>query len=162
MSDARASDAAPRVVHLDELPLQDVVAHGGDGRIGFRRVLGQSARDAQHTAGAWHFVDYAVLPPGASIGLHAHGENEELYLVLQGEGLMQLGDRSVRVRAGHLIVNPPGGTHGLRNDGNVPLRLFVVEVPLAVPPHAALAVPLDAPLAVPPAGPAAPFSTPAR
>ena len=30
-------------------------------------------------AGPWHFVDYAVLPPGSSIGLHCHGDDEELY-----------------------------------------------------------------------------------
>jgi mannose-6-phosphate isomerase-like protein (cupin superfamily) len=152
-----------RVLHLDELPLRQVVAHGGAGTLGFHRVLerdgaspacggaatvapggapagasdgASGATPGIPTAGAWHFVDYAVLPPGASIGVHTHGENEELYLVLDGEGVLQTGPREVRVRAGHVIVNPRGGTHGLRNDGRVPLRLFVVEVPLAEAPVA--------------------------
>ena len=39
MSDARQGqepvERAPRLMHLDELPLEEVAAHGGDGVIGF-------------------------------------------------------------------------------------------------------------------------------
>lgn len=115
-----------RVMKLDELPLESVVAHGGEGRIGFHRLF--EARDVR---GPWNFVDYAVLPPGASIGRHRHGRNEELYLVLEGEGTMQLDGQSFPVRAGHVVLNRPGGEHGLVNTSQAPLRLFVVEV--AVP-----------------------------
>ena len=34
----------------------------------------------------------------------------------------------VRVTPGSVVLNRPGGTHGLHNDGDAPLRLFVVEV----------------------------------
>ena len=119
-----ADDA--RVLQLDELSLQSVVAHGGAGRIGFHRLF-----EAADFAGPWNFVDYAVLPPGASIGTHRHGRNEELYLVLEGEGTLQLDGRSIPVRAGHVVLNRPGGEHGLVNTSQSPLRLFVVEV--AVP-----------------------------
>ena len=66
-----------RVVKLQELPLERVVAHGGDGEILFHRPFEASAFE-----GPWNFVDYAVLPPGTSIGLHTHESDEELYLVL--------------------------------------------------------------------------------
>jgi mannose-6-phosphate isomerase-like protein (cupin superfamily) len=114
------------VLQLDELALERVVAHGGQGRIGFHRLF-----EAADFAGPWNFVDYAVLPPGASIGTHRHGRNEELYLVLEGEGTMQLEGKSIPVRAGHVVLNRPGGEHGLVNTSAAPLRLFVVEV--AVP-----------------------------
>ena len=78
-----------------------------------------------------HFVDYAVLPPGASIGRHRHGRDEELYLVLEGSGMLHLDGRDVRVGPGSVIVNRAGGVHGLRNDTEAPLRLFVIEVGLA-------------------------------
>lgn len=32
------------------------------------------------------------------------------------------------VRAGDLVVNRPGGEHGLENTGDVSLRLFVLEL----------------------------------
>jgi len=108
---------------LDELPLEQVRAHDGRGTIGFHRVF-----ESEDFRGPWSFVDYAVLPPGASIGLHRHGLDEELYLVLEGTGTMQRDGHEFRVRPGSVIVNRPHGEHGLRNDGEVPLRLFVIEI----------------------------------
>jgi mannose-6-phosphate isomerase-like protein (cupin superfamily) len=112
--------------NLNELPLDAVVAHGGDGRIGFHRLW-----DAEQLRSACHFVDYAVLEPGTSIGLHTHGDDEEIYLVLEGRGTMQRDGREFEVGPGSVIVNRPGGTHGLRNTAAEPLRLFVVEIGLA-------------------------------
>lgn len=112
-----------RVLNLNEIPLEEIEAHGGPGRIRFRRVF-----DADAFQGPWNFVDYAVIPPGASIGRHRHGENEEIYLVLRGEGLMFLDGREFRVRPGSVVLNRAGGTHGLRNDSDEPIALFVVEV----------------------------------
>jgi mannose-6-phosphate isomerase-like protein (cupin superfamily) len=110
---------------LAALALAEVRAHGGQGRIGFHRLFEGTEHD-----GAWHFADYAVLPPGASIGRHTHGDNEELYLVLEGRGTMHLEGRDFPVQAGSVVLNPCGGTHGLVNDSDAPLRLFVIEVAL--------------------------------
>lgn len=111
------------VLNLNDLPLEEVVAHEGEGHIRFNRVFDEHA-----FRGPWNFVDYAVLPPGTSIGIHTHGENEELYLVLEGEGLMHLDGYEFPVKAGSVILNKPGGTHGLKNNGDKPLKIFVTEV----------------------------------
>lgn len=115
----------PRVVQLDSVDLERSVAHEGRGEIGFRRVL-----DGNLFPGAWNFCDYAVLEPGQSIGRHTHGANEELYLVLEGRGVMYLDEKEIDVRPGSLIVNRPGGVHGLENRSDRPLKIFVVEVAL--------------------------------
>lgn len=112
-----------QVTHLEALPLESVVAHDGQGKILFRRLF-----EASQFEGPWNFVDYAVVPPGASIGRHTHGSDEELYLILEGQGRMTLGERELDVRAGHVIINPRGGTHGLVNRSNQAVRLFVVEI----------------------------------
>lgn len=113
--------------NLREILLADVQAHAGDGLIRFARIA-----DGATLAGACNFIDYAELPPGASIGRHRHGEDEEeLYLVLSGAGTMWRDGQSFAVREGDLVRNPPGGEHGLRNDGAVPLRLFVFELRVA-------------------------------
>ena len=113
--------------NLQELPLVQVVAHGGDGRIRFARIA-----DAAALTGGCNFIDYAELPPGTSIGRHRHaGDEEEFYLVLEGAGSMWRDGESFEVRAGDLIRNAPGGEHGLRNTGDVPLRLFVFELRVA-------------------------------
>jgi len=71
----------------------------------------------------------ALLPPGASIGLHRHRDDEEeFYLVLEGTGTMRCDGEEFPVRPGELVRNPPGGAHTLRNTGDVPLRIFVFEV----------------------------------
>lgn len=116
---------APLRLRLDEIELERVQAHGGQGTILFRRLL-----DGARSAGAWNFVDYAVVPPGASIGRHRHGANEELYLVLEGRGRMVRDGEEFEVGPGSVVLNRAFGEHGLLNDGDRPLRLFVVEVPL--------------------------------
>jgi len=111
------------VLNLNDLPLEEVVAHGGEGKIRSCRVFDSGAFE-----GAWNFVDYAVLPPGTSIGCHTHGRNEEMYLVMEGEGTLSLDGETFPVRPGSVILNRSGGTHGLANDSGAELRIFVVEV----------------------------------
>ncbi len=123
MSEAADGRPALPVKRLGALTLERVRAHGGDGAIGFHRLF-----DAHDFAAPVHFVDHAVLPPGTSIGLHRHGADEELYLVLEGEGTLVRDGETIAVGPGTVVVNRAGGEHGLRNTGSVPLRLFVIEV----------------------------------
>jgi mannose-6-phosphate isomerase-like protein (cupin superfamily) len=112
--------------NLGDLSLAPTRAHQGDGAIRFRRVFDQRA-----LAAGCNFVDYAVVPPGVSIGRHTHAlDEEELYLVLRGEGTMWRDGEEFPVRAGDLVRNRPGGTHGLRNTGAQDLCLFVIELPV--------------------------------
>ena len=112
--------------NLAELQLARTRAHGGVGEIGFVRIA-----EAEALAGACNFIDLAVLPPGASIGRHAHApDQEEFYLVLDGEGRMWRDGESFAVRAGDLVRNRPGGSHGLENTSQRPLRIFVFELRL--------------------------------
>ena len=124
--------AAVRIASLPETALRPVRAHGGRGRIAFARLFARG-----DFAAPVNFVDYAVVPPGASIGRHRHGADEEIYLVLSGRGRMTLDAREFAVGPGSVIVNRPGGSHGLVNSGRTPLRLFVVEIALAKPPRGA-------------------------
>ena len=50
---------------------------------------------------------------------------------LEGKGMMYLDGEEFEVEPGHVIVNRPGGTHGLKNLGNSELKLVVVEVPVS-------------------------------
>ena len=45
------------------------------------------------------FFRYMVLPAGTSIGYHKHGDNEELYVILKGNGLMHVNDDEVEVKS---------------------------------------------------------------
>jgi mannose-6-phosphate isomerase-like protein (cupin superfamily) len=90
----------------------------------FHRISGRN-----ELAGPCNFIDLAEIPPGASIGRHTHEkEEEEFYLVLQGQGRMWQDGEEFAVREGDLVRNPPGGEHGLANNGEGPLRIFVWEL----------------------------------
>jgi mannose-6-phosphate isomerase-like protein (cupin superfamily) len=102
---------------------EDVIAHGGAGKIRFARPF--SAADFETDLS---FIDYVEIPPGSSIGVHTHGENEEVYFIVRGKGIMITNGTEYRVEAGDLIVNQRGWTHGLRNDTSAPLHVLVWEI----------------------------------
>jgi mannose-6-phosphate isomerase-like protein (cupin superfamily) len=109
---------------FEALAYEQVIAHNGTLSILFKRVA-ERARGS-----ACNFIDFSIVPPGADIGLHTHAtDNEEIYIVVSGRGVMHLDGEEFEVGPGHVIVNRPGGTHALKNAGGAELRLVVVEVP---------------------------------
>lgn len=108
---------------FEDVVLDEQIAHGGNRPILASRMLTGADLGANH-------VDMVIVPPGADIGLHTHAlTNQELYIVVSGEGVMTVDGKEARVGPGHVIVNRPGGTHALRNPGSEEIRIVVVEVP---------------------------------
>jgi len=102
---------------------EDVVAHDGIGTIQTARVADKGIYSGLN------FIDLTVIPPGSTIGTHTHGRHdEEVYVVISGHGRMTTGTEEFSVNSGDVIVNPAGGTHGLRNIGDEPVRIVVLDV----------------------------------
>ena len=97
--------------------------HEGKGSIHFLRVF--ESKDFESN---WSFVDRSILPPGSSIGLHKHGQNEEMYFIIEGKGIMTIDGKEREVKEGDLILNKANGTHGLRNESNEVIKILVIEV----------------------------------
>ena len=55
------------------------------------------------------FIDRVVVPPDSTIGYHQHGDNEEMYIILEGEGAMTIEGDTVLVGKGDMILNPMQG-----------------------------------------------------
>ena len=98
-------------------------AHRGQGEI--RNVFLYGAEDFTTPL---RFVIYSEIQPGDSIGYHTHGENEEVYVVLEGEGTMTVNGECRKVTQGDVLLNRRGWSHGLVNDSNAVLKLLVFEV----------------------------------
>jgi mannose-6-phosphate isomerase-like protein (cupin superfamily) len=83
------------------------------------------------TAGARH-IDYRIsmYQPMAHVKLHQHKVQEQVYHVLQGEGLMEIDGESRVVRAQDYIFLPPGVDHSIANTGLVNLVFLVVTSPV--------------------------------
>ena len=82
------------------------------------------------TAGSKH-VDFRIstYQPMSCVEPHAHKIQEQIYQVIDGEGLMEIeGTRRV-VRKGDFIFIPPGIEHAIHNTGLGDLTFFVVTSP---------------------------------
>jgi mannose-6-phosphate isomerase-like protein (cupin superfamily) len=104
-----------------ETGLRPQVAHGGPGEVLAARALARAE-------GGLAFVDFVVVPPGVAVGRHTHGQDEELYIIIDGCAEVVVDDEQRTVRSGDVVHNRAGGTHELRNDGPDPLRMVVVDV----------------------------------
>jgi len=83
------------------------------------------------TAGS-HHVDYRIsmYQPMAYVARHKHKVQEQVYHVLDGEGLMEIDGKARVVRKHDYIFLPPGVEHSISNTGIVDLVFLVVTSPV--------------------------------
>ncbi|MBI2438240.1 MAG: cupin domain-containing protein [Lentisphaerae bacterium] len=67
-----------------------------------------------------------TLPPEASIGLHKHEGEDELFVVLRGQGLIDDGRTKASVQAGDAILTGKGAEHAVINNGGEPLEMIAI------------------------------------
>ena len=60
-------------------------------------------------------------PPGGGAVLHTH-PYEEVFVTLEGEATFTVGDDTIEVSAGQIVVAPAGVPHKFVNSGTGPLR----------------------------------------
>ncbi|HEV8320548.1 MAG TPA: cupin domain-containing protein [Myxococcota bacterium] len=89
-------------------------------RFGFAAKFLGRATGAQGIGCTW----YEVPPGRTAFPRHYHCVNEEALFVLEGEGSLRLGERTLPVRAGDYMTFPTGPelAHQLANTGGGPLR----------------------------------------
>lgn len=67
-------------------------------------------------------IGWMTLDPGDSIGMHAHENNEDSYIIISGEGVFtDSGGNESIVRAGDVTIARKGDRHSLKNTGKEPL-----------------------------------------
>jgi len=76
-------------------------------------------------------LDYrvSVYQPKAYVAPHKHRIQEQIYHVLDGEGLMEIGGETRVVRKHDVIFLPPGIEHSISNSGLVDLVFLVITSP---------------------------------
>jgi quercetin dioxygenase-like cupin family protein len=96
----------------------------------FKGVFLKHLLTAAATEGALscHLVS---LAPGSRMELHVHEGKAELHEVMEGAGLLQLGDRQVEYRPGCLTFIPPNSPHAIVA-GEKGLSLFAKFLPALV------------------------------
>lgn len=69
--------------------------------------------------------------PGAHVAEHAHKTQEQIYYVLEGEGVLTIDDGKRLMRPHDYVYLPPGVRHSFANTGTDGLVFFVVTTPAA-------------------------------
>ena len=66
----------------------------------------------------------ATLAPGSRTHRHWHAVSEEIYYVLAGEGVIEIGARVVPVGRGAAVLIPAGVEHCAQNQGDTPFVIL--------------------------------------
>jgi len=82
------------------------------------------------TAGA-RLIDYRIstYQPMAYVEVHTHRVQEQIYHVLDGEGMMEIDGEQRVVRRHDVIFIPPGVAHKITNNGLGDLTFIVATTP---------------------------------
>lgn len=94
---------------------------GGDGSVTIQHYFKPDEFKARSRLCA-----HLTIPPGASIGMHRHEAEDEVYIVLQGEGSLDDGTTRSPVGPGDAILTGHGEAHAIRNTGTTDLKLIAV------------------------------------
>jgi mannose-6-phosphate isomerase-like protein (cupin superfamily) len=106
-------------------------AYALDPDAGERLVFGEITilvrASAEDTGGAFSLVE--EVPPLADTPLHVHARDDELFYVLDGEHMFQVGDEEYRVGPGGVVFAPRGIPHAQRRTVPGAGRLLVLTTP---------------------------------
>ncbi len=118
-----SSDYSASIRNIAEEPWQEFPGHFGGAL--------SKALVRPETTGS-RLVDYRIstYQPMAYVERHTHVVQEQIYHVLDGEGLMEIGEERRVVRTHDVIFIPPGVPHAIHNSGLGDLTFIVVTTPV--------------------------------
>jgi uncharacterized cupin superfamily protein len=111
------------IMNLDEVAFDDVEENG----------LYTSSRGqiSDHIGARKLGYNLTVLPPGkAQCPFHCHHGEEEMFMILEGEGELRFGDKRYPVRKHDVIACPTGGpevAHQIINTGATTMRYLALS-----------------------------------
>ena len=100
-----------KIVNMKKVKKQSFGDHGGAL---FQRILGRGT-DNPDLMVSVQGVARITIPPGEANEMHAHEHEEQVYIVLRGQGEVQVGDEKARAVTGDVVYLPPKVPHGFRN-----------------------------------------------
>ena len=75
------------------------------------------------------FCDIYCFEPGQEQKGHIHGEQDKVYIVLEGEGTSQVGSHKQVLGPGQGTMAPAGDEHGVKNHTAQRLKVLVFVAP---------------------------------
>jgi len=111
------------VMNLDEVAFDDVEDNG--------IYTSRRGQIGAHIGARQLGYNLTVLPPGkVQCPFHSHRAEEEMFLILEGEGELRFGEQRYPLRRHDVIACPTGGAevaHQIINTGTTPLRYLALS-----------------------------------
>ena len=111
------------IINLDEADFDDIEDNG--------YYTSRRATLSDHIGAKKLGYNLTVVPPGKSqCPFHSHHGEEEMFLILDGEGELRFGERRYPIRKHDVIACPTGGAevaHQIINTGAVELRYLALS-----------------------------------
>lgn len=111
------------VVNIDNVDKRVIGSHG-EATI-YQLIFGRGTENPDLTRSIASFWIMTVMPGGTNEP-HSHSDEEQIYLIKEGEGLMVVGEEKREVKAGDAIYLPPKITHAFYNTWNEPCVIIAV------------------------------------
>src|ERR1700759_3961948 len=111
--------------NIAEVPWREFPNHFG-GALSKPLVMPETAGSRGILINEFVFYRRMAYPPR-----HKHLVQEQIYHVLEGEGLMEIAGKSHVVRKHDFIFLPPGVEHAISNSGLVDLVFLVITSPVS-------------------------------
>ena len=123
MTEASTTERRSMIRNIAEEPWQQFPGHFGSALS--KALVGPSTTGAQ-------LIDYRIstYQPMAYVERHVHQTQEQIYHILDGEGLMTIGDERRVVRKNDVVFIAPGTWHAIENSGLGDLTFIVVTTPI--------------------------------
>lgn len=96
---------------------------GGKGSVTLRQIF---SKDEMH--GRARLCAAITINPGCSIGLHEHKDEEEIFYIVSGTGVVDDNGEEKTVAAGDAILTGGGAVHAVENREAVPLEMFAIII----------------------------------
>jgi len=94
---------------------------GGEGSVHIKHLFSEKEMKSNS-----RFCAQITIPPGASIGLHSHDMEEEIYIITRGSGLLIENGKEFEVKEGHLALTDEGRGHAIKNNSHQNLELYAI------------------------------------
>lgn len=92
-------------------------------------ILQYTSRLEKHGSSKQHSLAIMTIATGASSDPHAHRFAEESFLIIRGEGAMEIDGKTFDLKPGDCIFVEPSERHTLFNTGDIPLECVLATGP---------------------------------
>jgi mannose-6-phosphate isomerase-like protein (cupin superfamily) len=79
-------------------------------------------------------IGHVTIYPGGCVPVHSH-EQEEVYLIVSGKGVMRIGDEEHCIGPGDYVYIHPGSEHILKNTSNENMIMIFCYAPKSIAEH---------------------------